>query len=165
MVFTGTVVVVHRAYGEIAVMPFDTLDRLVLAHVEFIVLGGLPVIFQGLLPGGFLIGAGKRNVADLEQLGSGEKRHVAGIVVERIAQASLVDVRHLEAGALGLNTASQPGRAGTDDHHVERSHFRRMTFHVFRISRPAARNLLVLCAAVLYPVMYANPASLRREAT
>ena len=110
---------VGGVHDEVVVAAFDLQHRLVLAHVELVVLGDLAVILQRFLAGGLLVGAGEGNVADLQQLGRGEEGHVAGIVEQRIHQAALVDVDDGEAGALGVDAASQAGGASADDDDVE----------------------------------------------
>ena len=43
-------------------------------------LGNFAVVLKGLFAGGLLQRGGERNVADLQQLRGGEKRHARGIV-------------------------------------------------------------------------------------
>src|SRR5882724_2477496 len=123
---TGAIVIdpaeaIGRRNLKIVVTPGHRLHPLVLADIEMIVLGDLAVVFERLLPGGFLPGGAERNIADFQQFGGSEERHVGRIVVDRIDYASLVDGYGLEASPLGLDGAGQSGRTGADYDNVGRS--------------------------------------------
>jgi len=85
---------------------------MVLADIQFIVSGHMPVILERLVAVGLGIGAGKRNIADLEQFGRGEEGHVRGVVEERVADAALVHHDGAQAGLLRLNGAGHTGGSG-----------------------------------------------------
>src|ERR1039457_2706259 len=130
----GAVEAVSSMDGKVAVRALYALDRLVLAHVERVVLGDLAVVFEGLAAGGLLVGAGEGHVADLQQLGGGEEGHVRRIVEERVAKAALVDEDRGEARALRLDGAGHAGGAGADDEQIELG----SKFHNSRFEVPAA---------------------------
>ena len=106
-------------HTEVDAIARQVLHALELADVELVEGGDLAVILQRLVAAGLGIGAGKGDVADLEQLRCGEKGHVRRVVEERVADAPLVDQCHAETGALGLNGAGQAGGAGADDQNIE----------------------------------------------
>src|SRR5579872_1273956 len=76
---------------EIAVLPVYRLHPLILRNRQMIMLGYLAVIFERLLPRGFLISSAERNIADLQQLRRGEESHVCRVVEDGINHASFVD--------------------------------------------------------------------------
>src|ERR1017187_10723711 len=110
--------------GKSAVRTLYTPDRLVLAHVEPVVLGDLAVVLKRFRAGGLLVGAGEGHVADLQQLRRGEKSHVRGVMEERVAQAALVDEHRRKARTLGLDGARHPGRAGANHQQIVDRSFR-----------------------------------------
>ena len=115
----------ERAGGvhqERAVGALDAVDRVILANVEAVELRDLAVVLQGLQAVGLLLRGDEGNVADLQQLRRGEEGHVGGVVVERVAQASLVHGNRGVAGAPGLDGAGQAGGTGSDDEYVELLH-------------------------------------------
>src|ERR1700689_1072580 len=79
----------------------------------------LAVVLQRLIPVGFLIGAGKGHIPNLQQLGRGEKRHVRGVVKEGVAKAPLVDQNGAHSSALRLDGACQAGRARANNQYVK----------------------------------------------
>src|SRR3954447_22197062 len=81
----------------------------------------LPVVLQCLFPRRLLPSRTEWNVSDLQQLRRGKERHIRGIVIDGIDQASLVDCHGLESGALSFDCASQTGGTGPDYDHVRRS--------------------------------------------
>ena len=81
-------------------------------------LGNFAVVLERLFARGLLLRRGERNVADLQQFRRGEKRHVRGIVKERVHQASLVDDDDFEANLLRFDRAGQSRRSGADDEDV-----------------------------------------------
>ena len=97
----------------------------VLQDMDGVVLGDLAVILEGFVPGGFLVGAGERYVADFEQFRRGKESHVGRIVEERVAEAALVDAGGAEAGALGFDGAGEAGGPGAD--HEDIVDFRRLS--------------------------------------
>src|SRR6478672_4426215 len=104
--------------GKIAVGAGDTLDGLVLAYIEGVVLGDFAVVLERFITAGLLVGAGEGHVADLKQLGRGEENHVGGVVKERVAEAALVDEHGGEACALGFNGTGEAGGASSDDEQI-----------------------------------------------
>ena len=110
---------IASADGEVQVLAGDRFDALVGADVELVVHGDLAVVLEGLVAGGLGIGAGERDVADLQQFGGGEEGHVRGVVEEGIAEAAFIDEDGAEAGALGFDGAGHAGGAGADDEDVE----------------------------------------------
>ena len=94
--------------GELAVGAVDGLDAFVLMDVEFIVIGDATVVLQGFGAGGFFGEAGHGDVTDLEEFGSGEKRHVGGVIVKRIGEAAFVYDEHIEPVALEVDCAGEP---------------------------------------------------------
>ena len=99
---------------ESAVAAVDAAHALVEARFDAVVLDGAAIVFQGLGAGGLASRGGHGEVANLHALGRGEEEHVGRIVVERVAEASLVDDQGAQAGALDLNGAGEAGRAGAD---------------------------------------------------
>src|ERR1700733_13719988 len=79
----------------------------------------LAVILQRLIAAGFLVGAGKGHIPNLQQLGRGEKRHVRGIVKEGVAKTALVYQNRAHASALRLDGACQAGRASAHYQYVK----------------------------------------------
>ena len=100
--------------GEVAVSAVDALDVLVLPNVQIVVLGHLAIVFQRLVAIGLLVRAGEGHVADLQQLRRREKRHVRGVVEQRVAEAALVDQKRRKTRPLRLDRAGQPRRPGAD---------------------------------------------------
>ena len=78
----------------------------------------LAVILQRFFARGLLMRGGEGEIADLEQFGRGEERHVRGIVEDGINQASLINNDGLEPGALRLDSAGQASGTGADDEHI-----------------------------------------------
>src|SRR6266496_1767564 len=78
---------IGAGYFERAVLSGDAIHALVLANVEIEIVSHPAVIFQSLVTIWFLVEAGHRDVADLEQFRRSEKRHVGGVVVKRIHHA------------------------------------------------------------------------------
>ena len=78
----------------------------------------LAVVLQSLFASGLLPRGGERNIADFEQLGSGEKQHAGRIVIERIHQTTLVEDDDPEPDLLRFNRAGEAGGSGPDDQHV-----------------------------------------------
>src|SRR5208282_5228303 len=76
--------------------------------------------FEGFEPSGLGQRCGKGNIANLEQLRSGEKHHVGRIAIDGIDQASLVDDESLEARLLRLDGASHAGGPSAYDQDVAR---------------------------------------------
>src|ERR1700683_2000140 len=79
----------------------------------------LAVVLQRLVAAGFLVGAGKWHIPNLQQLGGGKKRHVRGVVKEGIAKAALVYQNTAQSGPLRLDGAGQAGRASAHNQHVK----------------------------------------------
>src|SRR5271157_2866307 len=143
VVYALTSVKIGGVHDKLVVAAFHLQHRFVLADVELVVLGALSVILERFLARWLLVGAGKGNVADLQQLRRGEERHVAGIVEQRVDQTALVDVCYRETGPLGVNGAGKASRSGADDDHVEREavqHCRRSALHhlLVRASTPGS---------------------------
>src|SRR5215469_17990922 len=118
--FAGAVVVdvsgaIGRGNAEVPVLAGHGLDPAILVNVQVVMFGHSPVVLEGLPPRGLRIGGGEGNVADLEQLGRGEKHHVRRIVVDRVDQAALLDHQHAQADLLRLNPARQTGGASAND--------------------------------------------------
>ena len=106
----GAAKAVHRMHRKAAVRARYPLHAMVLADVQPVEGRHAPVILERLVAVGLGIGAGKGNIADLQQFGRGEEGHVRGIVEERIADASLVHHHGAQTGLLRLDGAGQPGR-------------------------------------------------------
>ena len=100
-------------------LPSTSANRLVLKDFQLVVVGDLAVVLQRLLPRGLGVGAGKRNVANFQQLGSGEEGHVGRVVVERVDHAAFVNVADAKASALGVDGTCQSGGTGADHQNVE----------------------------------------------
>jgi hypothetical protein len=124
-----TVVPIYRVKAKIAVIAFDAQHRLVLADIEFVVVGDAAVILEGLGASGFLIEAGHRNLADFEQFRRGEEDHVGRIVVNRIDDAAFIENDGLHVTPLQLDAARESGRtsADYDDVDILRDDFPRLT--------------------------------------
>jgi len=71
----GTAELIYGVHGEIACGAGDAIDEVILADIELVEGGNLTVVLKRLIAEGLGIGAGKRNAADLEQLGSGKECH------------------------------------------------------------------------------------------
>src|SRR5271156_4521767 len=69
---------------KLAVTPIHGFDPLILRYGHVIVFRHLAVIFQCFFPSGFLVSSGEGQVADFKQLGGGEKRHIGGVVEDRV---------------------------------------------------------------------------------
>ena len=82
-------------------------------------LGHIAIVFQRLLAIGFLVRSGERDVADFQQLGRGEERHVGGIVKEGIDEAALVHQDGRKSGALGFNRGRHSRRPCADHQYVK----------------------------------------------
>ena len=83
-----------------------------------IVLRYLTVVFQSLFARGLLMSSAEGYVTDFQQLRSREERHIGGIVVDRIDDATLVDSHCLEAGTLGFNCAGEPSGTGANHQYI-----------------------------------------------
>src|ERR1700733_1983736 len=77
------------------------------------------VVLQRLIAAGFLVGAGKRHIPNLQQLRRGKKRHIRGVVKKGVAKAPLVYQNTAQSGPLGLDSAGQAGWAGPHDQNVK----------------------------------------------
>jgi hypothetical protein len=110
---------IFHADLKIAILPAHTFHALILPNIQLIVLSNLAVVLQSLIPVRFLVGRRKRNIANLKQFRRGEKRHVRGIVKERIAKATLIDRNRAKSRPLRLNRASQSCRSRPDHQYVE----------------------------------------------
>ena len=107
----GPVEAVDGVDVESAVRAGHALYALILADVEFVEGRDLAVVLEGLVAGRLGVGARKRDVADLEQLGGGEEGHVRRVVIEGIADAAFIYQSRAEAGFLGLDGAGEAGWA------------------------------------------------------
>ena len=137
---------VRGMHGESAIGPCHALHAVVLAHVELVIGRHLAVVLQRLAARGLCVGAGEGNSADLQQLRGGEKRHVRGIVKDRIADAALVDQHHAKARLLRLDGASQPGRPCAHYQKIEDRILRRiyrLVVHASRLRQSEASMPLV----------------------
>src|SRR5689334_8649067 len=83
-------------------------------------IGNAAIVLKCLRAIGLLVQACHRNVTDLQQFRSGEKRHVGGVVVERVDDAALFQNHRAHAAAFQLNSAGKPGGSGADHDGVER---------------------------------------------
>src|SRR5580698_5661363 len=81
----------------------------VLPDVEFVKACYLTVVLESFVPGRLGIGTGKRDVADFEQLRSGEEGHMRWVMKQGIADATFVDRDHPQTGAPGLDGTRQAG--------------------------------------------------------
>ena len=106
---------------EITIEAADPLHAVVLANVELVMSRNLAIVFERLIPRRFGVGAGEGNAADFQQLGSGEERHVCGIVKDRVANAALVNQRHAKASLFCLDGGGQPGRPCSHHQEIEDS--------------------------------------------
>ena len=77
------------------------------------------VVLQRLVAVWLLIWAWKRNIADLQQLRRREKRHVRGIVEDRVAQAALIHQDAAKSGALCLDRTSHACWTGANHQNIE----------------------------------------------
>ena len=98
-----------RHHGEVAVMAVHSQHALKQPQLQFVVLCRLPVILQRLDAHGLFRRANQRQVADFQQFRSREEHHVDRVVVNRVAQAALVDHQRPHSRALRLDGAGQPG--------------------------------------------------------
>ena len=99
--------------------PFDTLPQ---PHVQRVVLHALAVILKSLGASWFFRGAGERKIADFEQLRRGEKHHVYGIMIKRVAEATFVDHQGVQTRPFCFNGTGQTSRARSDANQVEYGH-------------------------------------------
>ena len=104
---------------EVFVAAGDLFDGLIKPEVQPIVFRDLAIVFERLIAVWLLVGAGEGYVANLKQLGSGEKGHVRRIVKERVAEATLVNEHGAQAYALDLDRARQTGWTRTHNQNVE----------------------------------------------
>ena len=123
LVLLRAIVWVDGMGDERAVLAGDSLDALVLADVELVVIGDAAVIFERLGANGLIVQRGHGNIADFEQLGRGEEHHVVGVVVDGVDDAALVDQDRAHAAPLEFDAAGEAGGSGADDDDVERFHF------------------------------------------
>ena len=101
--------------AKIAVPAGYGFHPLVLVDIESVVLGDIAVVLECLRAGRLHVRGIERNVADLEQLRRGEKRHVSRIVEEGVDQAALVDNKHFQSDAMGLDRTREAGGTGAND--------------------------------------------------
>jgi len=99
---------------EGTVMTADLIDGFVEARLDSVVFDSAAVVVERLGTGGLPCRDRHGQVADFHALGRGEECHVDGIVVERIAEATLVDDQRAHAGALGFDSAGEAGGPGAD---------------------------------------------------
>lgn len=90
------------------------------------------VIFQGLGTGWFGIIADKRNVTDLQPLGSGEKGHIGRIMIEGIDQTAFFQYTIVQTGFPGFQGTGQSYWSGTHDKY---RNMKRFCSHEVKISR------------------------------
>ena len=105
--------------AKAAVRPLDAKHRLILPHIQLIVVRHLAVVLQRLIARGLLVGAGERDVADLQQLRRGKEGHVGRVVKDRVAQAALVHQHRPHPAPAALDGARQAGRTSPDHKHIE----------------------------------------------
>ena len=70
-----------------------------------------PVVLQRFDARGLFRGAHHGQISNFEQLGRREKHHVYRVVIDGIAEATLVDHQRPHPGAFGFNRRRQAGRA------------------------------------------------------
>ena len=103
---------------ERAVVTADLIDGFVEPRFDSVVFHGAAIIVERLGARGLPRRDRHGQVADFHALGRGEERHVDRIVVERIAEAALVDDERAHAGALGFDGAGETGGPGADADNV-----------------------------------------------
>src|SRR5579884_688386 len=79
-----------RADGEVSVSAVEAQHSLVLVNVELVMIRNAPVILQRLRAAGFFVERRHGDVADFEQLGSGEENEINGVVVNRVDYTALI---------------------------------------------------------------------------
>ena len=102
-----------------SVLALDFFDQLILMDVELIPLRDQAVIFQRLQAGRLLALADHGKVADLQQLGRGEKDHVHGIVKNGIHHAPFFEHQVRQPVPLRFNGAGQPRWAPANNDYVK----------------------------------------------
>src|SRR6185312_6186456 len=113
------IVAVSREDPERSVIPGHRCDYLILADIEFVVLGHVAVVLERLKAGWLLVSAVEGQVANLQQLRRGEKRHVRGVVEQRIDQAAFVHQSDGKAGALRLNGGCHSRGPGANNQEIK----------------------------------------------
>src|SRR5436190_18721389 len=73
------------------------------------------IIFQCFTSCGLGIVGNKRNIADLQSLGSGEKGHVYRIIIKRIDQRSFFDHKVIDVMFLGFQCTGNSYRSAAND--------------------------------------------------
>src|SRR6185503_17922014 len=105
-----TAVPVGGVNPEVVIATADVIYFFILVDIQLVVIRYAAVVFQGLGPIGLLVQASHGNVADFEQLGSGEERHVGRVVIERIGNTALFEENHVEIATLQLDATGESGR-------------------------------------------------------
>src|SRR6202011_1603358 len=123
---------------KITILTRNRLHPFVLTDGQVIMFSHAAVVFEGFEPRGLRQRGGERNIANLEQLRSGEKHHVARIAIDGIDEASLVDDESLEASLLSLDGAGHAGRTSAHDQDISRGFGRRLGLS----ARQSLRNLV-----------------------
>ena len=111
------------------------------AQVQRIVLHAFAVILERLGASGFLGGAGERQIADFEKFRRGEKDHIDGIMIERVAQAALVDHQRAHPRAFCFNGAGQAGGSRSDANQVVCAHESSLPWERLLLQPPAAARI------------------------
>ena len=99
---------------ERSVVTADLIDSFVEPRFDSVMFHGAAVVVERLGARGLPCRDRHGQIADFHALGRGEERHVDGIVVERIAEAALVDDERAHTGALGFDGAGEAGGPGAD---------------------------------------------------
>ncbi len=139
-----------RNHREPAVLPVHVQHFFKQPQLEAVMLRTLPVIFQSLNPRRLVPARHHRQPADLQQLRRRKKHHVHRVVVNRIAQASLVNHQRPHPHPLRLHSASQPGRPRSNANNV-------ISIHNLSISRSINRLHTQCSAAPKAPFTCAIP--------
>src|SRR5208282_2527159 len=127
-----------RHHHKRAVVPIHMRHPLKQPQLQLVMFRRLPVILQRLRASRLLRRAHHRQIPNLQQFRRREKHHVHRVVVNRIAQASLIHHQSPHPCPLRLHRASQPGRPRPNTQNVVSIH----NPHVPRgVSAPARRIL------------------------
>src|SRR5262249_21268541 len=110
----------RRVGSELRAVEFlDALDFFVLTHIDFAGFNHAPIVFQCLMPGGFLAFTDQRQPADLEQFGCCKKHHLGWKAEYRFGRAPFSQSPAVNPSLPCLYCSREPGWPRSDNNDIE----------------------------------------------
>ncbi len=105
-----------------AVVTLDRQHLLAEDDVQAVAVGDPPVVPQRFVACRFFVGRDKRQLANLQQIGGREERHLRGEVEDRVDQDPLFDDLVIQLGIGGGDGDSEPGGSSANDEQIADGH-------------------------------------------